>query len=227
MHILTYPRSVGGAAATAPASGYNNGDLAVYFKQKATVATRTPTRVIPTATKSASSEKLKSLSTGAIAGIAVGGAVLLIALILGIYCFARRKRRRQRSQNPSFSQSQAAMASSSPQSVRQYPATPHYQLPANAPPAELSDNNYPLNQVDPKTNVYHQVQDSPHDIYPSPTQRLSPSISPHPSQFSGGTGYSDSNAHTLYESQVSPTPTYSSAGRPRRPIPPNETYYST
>ncbi|RDW91632.1 hypothetical protein BP5796_02797 [Coleophoma crateriformis] len=86
--------SLGGATVTAPVSGYDNRDLAVYFTQQASVASRTPTRAIPTpsATQSSSSSS-KTLSSGAIAGIAVGAAVVFIAVLIGAWVCIRRRRR--------------------------------------------------------------------------------------------------------------------------------------
>ncbi|PVH81744.1 hypothetical protein DL98DRAFT_416069 [Cadophora sp. DSE1049] len=86
--------STGGATATAPAAGFDNGDLGVYFAQKASVAVRSPTRAIPGGTSAPPETSSTKLSTGAIVGIAVGGAVILIALLLGGCCFVVRHRKK-------------------------------------------------------------------------------------------------------------------------------------
>lgn len=104
---------------------------------------------------------------------------------------------------------------------------PRYQLPANSPPVELSDNNYPMHQVDPK-DLYH-VDETQHPIYTTWNQQQpSPIVaSPHPSTYSDVTELSGSRSNTYFGSQTSPAPTYSSVGRnTRKPVPANQTYYS-
>ena len=78
----------GGATKTAPAAGFGHADLKVLMTRKATVATRLPTRAVTPGTSSG-----PSLSTGALAGIAVGGAVVLIAVAVAGFCLFRRHRR--------------------------------------------------------------------------------------------------------------------------------------
>jgi hypothetical protein len=228
----------GGAKMSAPSGGFNagSGDLAVYFGEKASVATRTPTRIIPSATGSAGSSS-KPLSTGAIAGVAVGGAFVLLALALGCCCFIRRHRREIPVQElpapyprqPEYSQ---VLPLSPP--AQYTPVENFHQLPAPVP-AELAENNYP--RYDPtynpaKSPVYSQVHGTP------PLQH-SPVASPHPSIYSHATTtYSHPTDPSLtntptsrYGSQTSPAPTYASMGhdrgsRTRKPVPPNQTYYS-
>lgn len=86
-------QATGGATRTAPAGGFDNSDLDVLMTKRASIAARTPTRPIPGATSSASSSGGTHLSTRAIVGIAVGGAVALIALVVGLCVFIRRHRR--------------------------------------------------------------------------------------------------------------------------------------
>lgn len=86
-------QATGGATKTAPAGGFDNSDLDVLMTKRASIAARTPTRPIPGATSSASSSGGTHLSTGAIVGIAVGGGVALIALVVGLCVFIRRHRR--------------------------------------------------------------------------------------------------------------------------------------
>ncbi|KAG6353467.1 hypothetical protein INS49_005648 [Diaporthe citri] len=86
-------QATGGATRTAPSGGFDNPDLDVLMTKRASVAARTPTRSIPGATSSASSSGGTHLSTGAIVGIAVGGGVALIALVVGLCVFIRRHRR--------------------------------------------------------------------------------------------------------------------------------------
>lgn len=84
--------ATGGAANTAPSGGFDNPDLDVLMTRKASIAARTPTRAVPGAT--GSPRPSTSLTTGAIAGIAVGGAVVVAALLAGLCIFIRRHRRR-------------------------------------------------------------------------------------------------------------------------------------
>ncbi|KAK2604285.1 hypothetical protein N8I77_007228 [Diaporthe amygdali] len=86
-------QATGGATRTAPTGGFDNSDLNVLMTKRATIAARTPTRSIPTATGDSSSSNGTHLSTGAIVGIAVGGGVVLIALVVGLCMFVRRHRR--------------------------------------------------------------------------------------------------------------------------------------
>lgn len=86
----------GGATKTAPAAGFDAPDLRVLMTRKANIAARTPTRPIPTATNPAGSGPGgPSLGTNAIVGIAVGGAVALVLLLLAGYCLIRRHRRKR------------------------------------------------------------------------------------------------------------------------------------
>ncbi|KAG4439465.1 hypothetical protein IFR05_005044 [Cadophora sp. M221] len=227
--------SLGGATATAPAAGFENGDLGVYFAQKASVAVRSPTRAIPNPTSAPPNTGSPNLSTGAIIGITIGGALVLIALLLAGCCFVRRHRKKNSqpptaevTYNPAPTYSQTQFTPHTPQTPYSdhgpHTQTHHYQLPANEPPAELSGNNYRLHQVDPKANMIQRVHHTPH--YPPSPHHISPSLSPHPS-FTAGTDSVGTNSHTIYGSQVSPTPTYSSLGRgTRKPVPANQTYYS-
>lgn len=218
--------SSGGATATAPAAGFNNSDLSVYFSQHAAVASRSPTRSIPTPTNSHSS---KALPTGAIAGIAVGGAITLVALIIGICCFCRRHRRQAETTQTPVTYNAVPPQSPPSHYTDEGQYQPRYQLPANPPPVELPESNYQMHQVDPKI-AYH-VDEQQHPIYAGYTgwnqQEPSPTVaSPHPSTYSGVTELSGPHSNTYFGSQTSPAPTYSSAGRGARKPLPNQTYYS-
>jgi hypothetical protein len=189
---LTYHRSLGGATATAPASGFNNSDLAVYFTQRASVASRTPTRPIPSPTNTIKVTQTPSpspkLPTGAIAGISVGGALILIALVLGGCYIAHHRRRKRQAPVPPVPTNDVIESPPVPLNPyspgRYYQQEPQYQLPANPPPAELSVNNYQMHQVYPKESVIQQIHESQYPAYNtgwqhSPPPQHSPTMSPH------------------------------------------------
>ncbi|CAG8955611.1 hypothetical protein HYFRA_00009565 [Hymenoscyphus fraxineus] len=83
---------LGGAKTTRPPNGWN-AELEVYFQQNGSSTTRVPTRELPSDKKGSSGIKL---APGAIAGIAIGGALLVASLIVGIcFCIRRKKHRNQ------------------------------------------------------------------------------------------------------------------------------------
>ncbi|KAI1333772.1 hypothetical protein F5Y15DRAFT_325094 [Xylariaceae sp. FL0016] len=85
----------GGATKTQPDGGFDEQDLSVLLPRKFTAAARTPKRSVTSSSNGA------ALSTGAIAGIAVGGAVALIAAVLGCCLFMRRRKKKyQQAPNP-------------------------------------------------------------------------------------------------------------------------------
>ncbi|CAG8971274.1 hypothetical protein HYALB_00001440 [Hymenoscyphus albidus] len=90
-HCLVGGTPQGKATVSSPSGGFNNSDLASYFSRTASIPLRAPTpgRVMPSSTSSGKTPR--KLSTGAIAGIAVAGAVVLFALPLserGLSIFA-------------------------------------------------------------------------------------------------------------------------------------------
>ncbi|KAM0436811.1 hypothetical protein ACHAPT_002523 [Fusarium lateritium] len=151
----------GGATKTKPAGGFDHEDLTALMTRKASVATRAPSREIPGAGGGGGTK----LSTGAIAGIAVGGAVALIAAAVGAFCLIRRHRRRQNSRagsqqamsqpydyhhpaHPSVSSNQYSPGPWSPQSSTFNPASPppfqsrpQTVQPHQGPPVELPSEN--------------------------------------------------------------------------------------
>ncbi|AEO69243.1 uncharacterized protein THITE_44329, partial [Thermothielavioides terrestris NRRL 8126] len=87
----------GGATKTAPPAGFASPDLRVLMTRKASIPTRTATRSITTATGSPgqgqeNNNNNKPLSTGAIAGIAVGSAAAALALGIALFFIIRRLR---------------------------------------------------------------------------------------------------------------------------------------
>ncbi|KAK3953572.1 hypothetical protein QBC32DRAFT_360901 [Pseudoneurospora amorphoporcata] len=83
----------GGATKTEPEKGWAHPDLKVLLTREAKFAAKTATRSVPSATSSSDANRGGThLSKGAIAGIAVGGAVAIIAALVGTCWFIRRHR---------------------------------------------------------------------------------------------------------------------------------------
>ncbi|KAG9237320.1 hypothetical protein BJ875DRAFT_438577 [Amylocarpus encephaloides] len=162
--------SVGGASLVKPAAGFQNTELEVYFKQKAEIPLRTPTRLIPGPTGNGTAgNKPVKLAAGAIAGISIGGAVVLSSIILGAcFCFRRRKNNRAvplhspppRSLSTSTTKALPRVPPAiptehlSPQSHYSHPHRQeshsmhsHYQLPTTPEPVELYGSHYRMTQT--------------------------------------------------------------------------------
>lgn len=84
----------GGATKTAPDDGFDHPDLTKLMPRQANIKTRKPTRAVGDENGLGSTDGSSSLSTGAIVGIAVGGGVVLIALLVGTLLCIRRRRRK-------------------------------------------------------------------------------------------------------------------------------------
>jgi hypothetical protein len=144
----------GGATKLAPDAGFSNPDLRVLMTRKASLPERTPTRLIPTST--GTPENTNPLSTGAIAGIAVAGAVVAVAAILGIiWCI--RRRRRGHDPNKAHHLHPA-----------NDPASPN-SLHAQSPPSYTPDSGYPYSPF-LREETQRQQEQYGHG-YPSPTRR--------------------------------------------------------
>ncbi|KAL2141828.1 hypothetical protein VTI28DRAFT_1915 [Corynascus sepedonium] len=126
----------GGATKTAPVDGFHNPDLRILMTRKASIATRTPTRAIPTET--GTPEDGDSLSNGAIAGIAVGSAIALLAILFAVVIFIRRRRRKNRTtltqqklptSQPEWSSATYTTTANTPSS----PCSPRSPFPDNGP----------------------------------------------------------------------------------------------
>jgi hypothetical protein len=85
--ILTVHRADGCATATLPNGGWQENDLANYFKKPYTAPTRSATRSLP------SSSSGSKPNVGAIAGGVVGGVVALVVIAALAWFFLRRRRR--------------------------------------------------------------------------------------------------------------------------------------
>jgi hypothetical protein len=94
----------GGAKLTAPKGGFDTGNkpLEDLFARRPSIAERTPTRQVSSPTSPPSPKDPNSgLSTGAIVGIAIGGAAGLVLLLLVWYYIGKRvlRRREERRQS--------------------------------------------------------------------------------------------------------------------------------
>lgn len=87
--------SNGGATKTAPSGGFDHPDLTALMTRTASAGTRTATRDVSGATSTGDSEPGNTLPTGAIVGIAVGGAIVLIGVGLASFCLIRKRRARR------------------------------------------------------------------------------------------------------------------------------------
>ncbi|KAH8195754.1 hypothetical protein TruAng_010082 [Truncatella angustata] len=115
----------GAATKTAPDAGFDEPDLKVLIYRKYTAPARAPTRQVSPGAAPPSS----SLSSGAIAGISVGAAVALIALLAGLwFCFRRRQKRKNSPEQVTPATSSVVPIRSaamwSPGSSNHTPATP-------------------------------------------------------------------------------------------------------
>lgn len=148
---------MGAATVTAPAT-WDNRDLPVYFTRTASNAARTPTRVVSTtaskvtntATSDPSASSSPVLSTGAIAGIAVGGAAVIVFIAVGCFLCLRRRKRKTATPPPATYTAEVASTHYAPTA---YSATPYgHQYPQqnfNIP--ELPDESQvPVYQAEPK-----------------------------------------------------------------------------
>ncbi|KAI8300466.1 Kelch repeat-containing protein [Colletotrichum sp. SAR11_59] len=93
----------GGATKTSPAAGWNTADLGLMLADQAEITLRTPTRMVSAISAPSGGS---SLSTGAIVGIAVGAAALIILLGLACFCLIRRRRNQQNHNPPNSSSGQ-------------------------------------------------------------------------------------------------------------------------
>lgn len=123
----------GGATKTAPDGGFDSPDLRVLMTRKARIEERTPTRSIPTST--GSPEQANPVSAGAIAGIAVAGAVAALTAVIGTVWFIRRRRRSQKPDPHNPDGASPATTSWNPHTPVTYsPDSPHPHSPFLQPP---------------------------------------------------------------------------------------------
>jgi hypothetical protein len=125
----------GGATVLAPSAGWSNRDLPVYFTRQASIASRTPTRSLPSNSSTPTSPPPKKVSTGVIVGATIGSlAAVLIALLTGCCFFIRRKKQNAPRQSFQAPSELAATPLQSPY-MEQKPETPGtYSLGSGKPP---------------------------------------------------------------------------------------------
>lgn len=225
-----------------PSAGFQANDLSVYFNLKASLAVRSPTRSLVTATASPSSNPSRSsnkLSAAVIAGVVVAVLVVIAGVLAGCLCLLRRRRTRVHVPDVSapIVPSPAPAKGVFPQRPdRSYdPQNPHIaqqrktsayqQLLSQPDPVELSGTNSRLENYptydDQKHDVMGRTKEEGGPIYTSnwhhpksPPQHFSPT-SPH-SQLSIHQNFSPVPTELDGESTIynaSPTPTYSTLGR--------------
>ena len=163
--------------------------MSVYFGEQASVASRTPTRVLPTPTATFSPPpppppppKPSKTNVGAIVGGSVGGVFLLVAAIGGLWFCLRRKRNRQ-TEVPPMHPDVARV----PSSMQGYSPDPKYSigtLSAHSPPStarspDLSSHQKtdsithsspyaPPSPVQPEYSYHHPAHGQPATYYPPP-----------------------------------------------------------
>lgn len=187
---ITGGSSDGGAENLAPANGWSNPNLQVYFGAKAQFDPRTPTRYIPEATTSAAPTPTASpvssgskTNIGAIAGGVVGGVVVLILIaVLAWYCLKRRKAPASdppadpAQPRPSMStvneiagdhnrENKSAMVVSSPGSAGYY-SPPQSQSPYTTPPPIHTGHQMPYQHPGQNPQQYYNPMQQPPYGYP-------------------------------------------------------------
>ncbi|KAK0703926.1 hypothetical protein B0T26DRAFT_744582 [Lasiosphaeria miniovina] len=90
-------QATGGATVTAPATGFDAPGLSVLMTRTAAVATRSPTRSVSAPSTELAPPAASGLSVGGIAGIAAGGAVLVVGVLAaGCCCVIRHRQKHYR-----------------------------------------------------------------------------------------------------------------------------------
>lgn len=159
----------GGARVTAPAAGFDAPDMSVQMTRKAVIEPRTPTRDVslPTVTSPRNetttqpAEPKKALSAGAIAGIAVGGAAVLIALLAGCCFFIRQRQKHY-----------------------QQPRHPLGAQTPNIPPSGWGGPVNPSLSSPAMTHASYLNPPTPHIPYPHQSPVMLPSTPVHPVELS-------------------------------------------
>jgi hypothetical protein len=132
----------------APTLGWDDNRVAVYFGEQVSLASRTPTRVLPTQTAVPAPpptpapkppQQSKKNNIGAIVGGTVGGVVALLIVICGFwFCFRRRKRHQQTRVPAAYPDGTIVQSS-----MHDYPSDPKYASVATPPHSPLSTIHSP------------------------------------------------------------------------------------
>lgn len=197
---VTGGTSTGGADNKAPANGWSNPNLGVYFAAKAQFQSRTPTRYIPQATTSAtstptpvSSNTKSKTPIGAIVGGVVGGVVVLVLIAALAWCCLKRRKAPKSDppaepshSRPSMStvneltsdnnrETKNAMVVGSPSSAGYY-SPPQTHSPYTTPPPMHTDHQMPYLHPGQTFSQHHNMV-QPQQTYGYP-QYLPGSTSP-------------------------------------------------
>ncbi|KAG5811542.1 hypothetical protein H9Q74_004638 [Fusarium xylarioides] len=202
VYNVTGGNKKGGAKSVAPKDGFDEGNkpLQDLLGRRPDIAERSPTRSIPstTGTSTASPKPTETnspdskLSTGAIVGIAIGGAAGLAIILLIWFCIGKKvNRRREERRQSSMTQNQYPVnggnlihppSTVSPLTSTGYwghasePVSPHHmsphqfisisQVPPTELPAEQHGNGYGVNEL-PQYEVGRKTPVSPGVSSPS------------------------------------------------------------
>ncbi|KAJ4365699.1 hypothetical protein N0V83_008319 [Neocucurbitaria cava] len=147
----------GKATATAPAAGWDSGDLSVYFKTTYAAPKRTAFRSAPTAPPSSNKKK-----AGAIAGGVIGGIAGLAGIILLACCCLRARRRKRNNTNtnnpnPNPAQPSAHQSNPSASSSAYQPPQIMAEKPIAGYPASTGNNTF----HSPNAQTAYSPQGSP------------------------------------------------------------------
>ncbi|KAF6820519.1 cell wall anchored protein [Colletotrichum sojae] len=166
----------GGATKTGPAGGWDSNDLGVDMAQKASLTARAPTRAVSaSASGSDGSSGINWLTTGAIAGVAVGAVVVALLLVLACLCLIRRHRKRkyQHPQRPGPFHTHSMSEAWSPPTTHMSPAATPY-----SPPYGPSPFMPPPQSMSPGPTMPAELPSA--HVSPVPTAVPTPSPAPMP-----------------------------------------------
>jgi len=144
--------------------------VAVYFGEQASVASRTPTRIIPTPTAilppppPPPPKPSKKTNVGAIVGGTVGGVVLLVIAISGLLFCLRRKRNGQTQASSAYPD-----ITSVPSPIQGYSSDPKYSVsPQQADSITHSSPYTTPPPVHPEYSYHHPAHGQPPKTYYPP-----------------------------------------------------------
>jgi hypothetical protein len=151
--------------------------VAVYFGEQVSLASRTPTRVLPTQTPTPAPppppaptppEQSKKSNIGAIVGGTVGGVVVLVIVICGfLFCLRRRKRNRQIRAASAYPEGVTTMQSS----MHGYPSDPKHSVtatPPHSPPSTVHSPSLSTHQQQAGSITHSSPYATPPPAQPEP-----------------------------------------------------------